>query len=117
MIKTEENKIITENTKTVKNIFKKGRVLILNFNPPDALILEFRKQKIQYIHNFLVPYPLHILYLDKNNKITNKHRLTPWRGISKGKAQKIIEIPEIQNNKETIHKINLLQKGDKIKIK
>lgn len=114
---TKDGEVIAENTTIIENPLKKARRLILDFNPPDALILKNNRQKTRYIHNYLVPYPLHILYINKNNKINKKCRLPAWRGTTKGKAQKIIETPKTPDNKKTIQKTNTLQPNDKIKIK
>lgn len=99
MIKTKDGDVIAYNVEYCKGFIEKRRGLILRFSPPDALILEFEKQKQINIHTFLVFFDLKVIFLDSKDKINKIEELKALKDRTKGEAKRIVEIPNCTETK------------------
>ncbi|WGI17558.1 DUF192 domain-containing protein [Methanonatronarchaeum sp. AMET-Sl] len=101
MIKTTNGEIIVNKVEIADTYLSRMKGLMFKPNPPDdyAMVFIFEEEKEIDLHMLFVPFNLVALFLDEDNYVRKIKRLKAWRGRAKGKARKIIEIPE-KNYKE-----------------
>ena len=93
-------KIIASNAKQAKNIF--SQAFGLRFKKQQNLIFDFKTERKEIIDMFFVFYPIDIIFLDENKKITElKENFRPWKIYKmKNKARFMLELKDgtISNN-------------------
>jgi|TARA_B100002003_G_C14150281_1_gene553217 uncharacterized membrane protein (UPF0127 family) len=93
-------KIIASNAKQAKNIF--SQAFGLRFKKQQNLIFDFKTERKEIIDMFFVFYPIDIIFLDENKKITElKENFRPWKIYKmKNKARFMLELKNgtISNN-------------------
>ena len=107
MIKnTTKEKILSKEATLCKNIFSKALGLMFS-KKTKTLIFVFKKEKINPLHMFFVPYPIDVLFLDKNKKVTEiKENFRPFTFYTpKTRSKYIIELKN-KTIKETNTKVN-----------
>ncbi|WP_276300213.1 DUF192 domain-containing protein [Halorussus lipolyticus] len=88
-----EQTLATE-IETAESFLSKARGLMFRRSIPDdyALVFEFDDVGMQDVHMVFVPFPLDVLWL-RDDEVQHKERLSPWTGMAKAKADRLVELP------------------------
>lgn len=99
LINTTKKQTIVDNFIICNSHLSKARGLMFRrkkYIKNNSLIFIFKKQRIMDMHMFFVFYPIDILFLDANKKITEiKKKFLPFTVYSSKKSAKyVIELPK-----------------------
>ncbi|MDY6764763.1 MAG: DUF192 domain-containing protein [Halobacteria archaeon] len=96
MIRTEDGRTIARDVEYARGFLSKARGLMFRRSIPDgyALVFEFDRERPVSFHMFFVPFDIDIVFLDSENRVTKTATMEAWTGRSKGKAKRVIELPE-----------------------
>jgi len=111
LIKKTDGTIIARNIDIMDTYLSRMRGLMFKTSAPDdyAAVFKFDREKKVDLHMLFVPFNIHAVFLDKDNRVNKTRKMKAWTGRAKGRAKKIIEIPE-KNYRE-------IKKGEKLIIK
>jgi uncharacterized membrane protein (UPF0127 family) len=90
--RTEET-LATE-VETADSFLSQARGLMFRRSVPDdyALVFDFDEVGSRDVHMVFVPFPLDVLWL-QDDEVQRKERLSPWTGLAKAEADRLIELP------------------------
>ncbi|MFB6283904.1 MAG: DUF192 domain-containing protein [Halobacteria archaeon] len=96
MIQTEDGEILADEVEIADGFLEKATGLMLRDRFPEgsALVFDFSRRKRVFVHMMFVRFPVDVLLLDGKNRVVKKTTLQPWRGVCRGKAARMIELPE-----------------------
>lgn len=108
MIIKKGKKIIAKDAILLTDFFK--QMVGLRFKKKKNIIFDFKQEKKEIIDMLFVFFPIDLVFLDKNKKITElKQKLTPFTFYkAKNKARYLLELDAFSIAK------NRLKLGDKI---
>ena len=95
MIKnTSKNKVLSSKAKYAKSLFSKALGLMFKDEGDYGLVFNFYIENNKSVHTYFMKFPIDILFLDSNNKVTKIYKnVKPWRSNVFGKGKYVIELP------------------------
>ncbi|MFC7081227.1 DUF192 domain-containing protein [Halorussus caseinilyticus] len=89
-----ERRTLATEVETADSFLSKARGLMFRRSIPDdyALVFRFDGVATRDVHMVFVPFPLDVLWL-RDGEVVRKERLSPWTGIAKAEADRLIELP------------------------
>ncbi len=98
LLKANGSAIIASDVEFARTLLSQTRGLMFRRSIPDdfAMIFEFSKLQKVSLHMLFVPFPIDVLFLDEQCRISSTCTLRPWIGLgySGRKIRYVIEMPE-----------------------
>ena len=106
-------KTLAKRSKLCTSLISQAKGLMFSLSMKQSLIFSFQEEKHNHLHMFFVPYPIDVLWLDKNKRVVQiKEQFKPFTfARNTSKSMYVLELPA-----GTILETGT-KKGDKINFK
>jgi uncharacterized membrane protein (UPF0127 family) len=91
---TTRGRTLARDVDVADSTLSRARGLMFRRSIPDdyALVFHFSRPARRWLHMAFVPFPIDAVWL-VDGEVTKTKRLPAWRGVGRGKADTIVELP------------------------